>query len=302
MPIPSDSPAFVGVIAPYDFALDREMWRWAPRTVDLLVTRTPQLGLGSTVEMAEAISSDRAVRKATQQLLTTAPSVVVYLCTSGSFVRGAVGERRLRRVMTDAGAPIAVTTAGAVVDACAALDVHRLAVATPYTGAVSARLHDFLAESGVDVVASGQLGREDRIWQVTPAEISALVRSVDRPDADGVFISCTNLRTYDLIPRLEDELGKPVLTANQVSLWAALRAAGIRRPYARQLLFRRTRQRARRGPRRSPSQAAIAALEAQPLPFGAGAPEVVRGAGEVVEAPLDRREHGPRNEPEIRVE
>jgi maleate isomerase len=39
-----------------------------------------------------------------------------------------------------------------------------------------------------------------------------------------VFLACTNLPTYDLIAPLERMLGKPVLTANQVTMWAVLRA------------------------------------------------------------------------------
>ena len=32
---------FIGMVAPYDFALDRELWRWVPDTAHLLLTRTP---------------------------------------------------------------------------------------------------------------------------------------------------------------------------------------------------------------------------------------------------------------------
>jgi maleate isomerase len=53
-----------------------------------------------------------------------------------------------------------------------------------------------------------------------------LIREADSPDAEAVFVSCTNLPTYDLIAPLERELGKPVLTANQVTMWSALRLAG----------------------------------------------------------------------------
>jgi maleate isomerase len=49
---------------------------------------------------------------------------------------------------------------------------------------------------------------------------------VDVPDADGLFISCTNVPTYDIIGPLERWLNKPVLTANQVTVWSALRQIG----------------------------------------------------------------------------
>jgi maleate isomerase len=46
--------------------------------------------------------------------------------------------------------------------------------------------------------------------------------------ADALFISCTNLPTYDVIPQLEAELRIPVISANQVTMWAALRRLGTR--------------------------------------------------------------------------
>lgn len=234
---PNNDDVHVGVIVPYDFALDREIWRWASKRTTLLVTRTPQLGLPSTVEMAEHISNDDTVWHATQQVLTTNPAAVLYLCTSGSFVNGPHGERRLREVMCDAGAPVAVTTAGGLVDACAALDVHTIAVATPYIESVTDKLRFFLNRSGVTVTSSLGLGRAERIWQLTEDDVRELVLAADHPDADAVFVSCTNLRTYSIIRQLEADLGKPVLTANQVSIWATMRAAGIRQPDIKQRLF-----------------------------------------------------------------
>lgn len=250
---------YLGVIVPYDFALDREIWKWTPKRVSLLVTRTPQLGLPSTVAMAESISDESTIRNATKQLLTTEPAAVVYLCTSGSFIRGASWERYMHEVMTDSGAPATVTTAGALVDACHALGVRRLALATPYLDSVTDRLRAFLDQSNVGVVSSIGLGHAERIWQVPEQHVRELVLASDHPDADAVFISCTNLRTYGLIRELEAELGKPVLTANQVSIWAALRAAGIKQPDIKQRLFLDTWHRRRR----SPSKATLAALESQ---------------------------------------
>ncbi|MBJ8345718.1 Asp/Glu/hydantoin racemase [Antrihabitans sp. YC2-6] len=271
---------FLGIIVPYDFALDREIWRWTPKRVSLLITRTAQLGLPSTVAMAESISTDRAVRNATRRLLTTDPAAIVYLCTSGSFIRGAAGEEQMRAVMRKAGAPAAVTTAGALVQACRALDISKIAVATPYIDSVTQRLHTFLDESAVDVVSSIGLGREDRIWQVPEENIVDLVHAADDPRADAVFVSCTNLRTYGLIRQLEIDLGKPVLTANQVSIWAALRAAGIQQPDIKQRLFIDTWRGSRRRP---PSETTLAALESQPLARRAVAPKVVGGGRNLVQ-------------------
>ncbi|HXV94477.1 MAG TPA: Asp/Glu racemase [Pseudonocardia sp.] len=216
----------IGVVAPFDFALDRELWRWVPEDVSLYLTRLPFFTTPMTVEMAVAVGDRRAVRRATRDVLTPEPAVVAYACTSGSFIEGAAGEQVLRRTMIDAGAPSACTTSGALVDALGVLGVRRLAIATPYTETVTLRLVGFLAEHGVQTVASEGLGLLGNIWRVGYREVVELVRAVDRPEAQALFISCTNLPTYDVVEPLEQALGKPVLTANQVTMWAALRAMG----------------------------------------------------------------------------
>jgi maleate isomerase len=216
----------IGVVAPFDFALDRELWRWVPEDVSLYMTRLPYFTTPVTVEMAVACGDRRALRRATRDVLTPEPGVVAYACTSGSFVGGADGEAVLRRTIEGAGAPVACTTSGALVDAITQLRAARLAIATPYIEPVTQRLVGFLREHAVQTVSCQGLGLLGKIWRVTYSEVVEIVKAADCDDADALFISCTNVPTYDLIEPLEQALGKPVLTANQVTMWAALRAIG----------------------------------------------------------------------------
>lgn len=216
----------VGVVAPFDFALDRELWRWAPDDISLYVTRLPFVPVPMTVDMAEELSDGESVRRATRDLLAPEPLVVQYACASASFVHGADGERRLHQTIIDAGAPAAVTTSGALIHALAALDVNRIAVVTPYVDSVTDRLLTFLGEHGTETVSSVGLGLLNHIWKVSYPEVVQAVRDVDHPDAEAVYISCTNVLTYDIIAPLERMLGKPVITANQVGMWGALNAIG----------------------------------------------------------------------------
>jgi maleate isomerase len=128
--------------------------------------------------------------------------------------------------MLSAGAPLATTTSGGLITALRALDLRRIAVVTPYIDSVTERLLTFLDEHRIEVVSSVGLGLLDHIWKVGYAEIVQAVTAVDVPEADGLFISCTNVPTYDIIGPLERWLGKPVLTANQVTMWSALSAIG----------------------------------------------------------------------------
>lgn len=218
----------VGVVAPFDFALDRELWRWAPDDISLYMTRLPFVPVPVTVEMAQELSDADRVRRATQDVLAPEPLVVTYACASGSFVGGAAGERALHASMMSAGAPAATTTSGGLIAALRALRLTRIAVVTPYIDSVTERLVSFLGEHGVEVVSCIGLGLLDHIWKVGYTETVQAVSAVDAPAAEGVFISCTNVPTYDIIGPLERWLGKPVLTANQVTMWSALHA--IRSP------------------------------------------------------------------------
>lgn len=224
------SPPFVqsgvGVVVPHDMALDRELWRWVPDDVTLHLTRTPHVDAEVTVDMVAAISGADTVARGVRDLATTESGVYAYACTSGSFIRGVSGERELVDAMTEAGAPAAVTTSGALLSALSRLDVRCVAIATPYHHSLTALLDDFLVEAGFTLSGSAHLGLTHDIWKVGYETTADLIRRADGPRAEAIVVSCTNLPTYDLIAPLEAELGKPVVTANQVTMWASLQAIG----------------------------------------------------------------------------
>ncbi len=159
---------------------------------------------------------------ATRDVLHVEPEVVAYLCTSGSFIKGLEYERTLCDAICEAGALHAVTTSGALVEAIEHLELSRLSVITPYDAPLTERLHAFLNEAGTEVVRSDHLGLGGGIWKVNYRTIAERIIAADDPRSEAIFVSCTNLPTYDVIAPLEQELGKPVLTANQLTIWACL--------------------------------------------------------------------------------
>ncbi|WP_206613669.1 maleate cis-trans isomerase family protein [Mycolicibacterium elephantis] len=216
----------IGVVTPYDFALDRELWRWVPDDVSLYVTRLRYAPLPVTVDMAVHVSDADNVVAGAANVLAVSPIVTAYACTAGSFVKGMAGEAALVAAMQAAGAPAAVTTSGSMLAALKHLGVHRVATVTPYTADLTIGLTSYLMEAGLEVVATSGLGLTSKIWAVPYEQTAELVRSTNVAEAEAIVISCTNLPTYDLIAPLEAELQKPVVTANQVTMWAALRVAG----------------------------------------------------------------------------
>jgi len=191
--------------------------------VSLHLARTPYEPVPVSMEMARLVSDSHHLASATRDVLHVEPEVVAYLCTSGSFVNGVDYERSLTKAICDAGAPDAVTTSGALAEVLRQLDLHRVSVLTPYDADLTRALHGFLAELDVATVASDHLGLGGGIWKVSYRTIAERILAADHGDAEAIFVSCTNLPTYDLIEPLEAALGKPVLTANQLTMWACLR-------------------------------------------------------------------------------
>jgi len=216
----------IGVVCPFDMALDHELWRWMPAGVNLIFTRTPYYDEPVGLDMAEEISDLAEIQDAVRSVMAISPVVVTYACTSGSFVHGVEGARNLSSAMAAAGAPAAITTSEGLLMALDALGVSKVAVATPYLAELTTRLSSFLEQGGKSVVSQKGLGLDRNIWKVPYAATCDLIRKADAPDAEAIFVSCTNLPTYDVIAYMERELGKPVITANQVTAWSALRLLG----------------------------------------------------------------------------
>lgn len=212
----------IGIIAPFDLALERELWRWVPAEVSLHLARTPYEPVPVSRAMAELVSNTSHLQAATRDVLHVEPEVVAYLCTSGSFIRGVQHERELVDAIMAAGAKSAVTTSGALAEAVTALNINRISVITPYDAELTELLAKFLGDLGVTVVRTDHLGLGGGIWKVNYRTVAERILAADIADAEAIFVSCTNLRTYDVIDPLEQLLGKPVLTANQLTIWACL--------------------------------------------------------------------------------
>lgn len=228
----------IGLVVPCDLTLDREYWRHVAEDVSIHIARTGFHEGGLTLDFVEAVSNLDEVAHATRSLTKIDPCVIAYACTSGSFIHGLAGERRLRQTMLGAGARQAITTSGALAQALRALHVSRVAIATPYIEEVGSRLVAFLDEGGFEVVRAVNLELEEVTGQIAEKQVRELAEAAIHPLAQALFLGCTGLPTFDLIAPLEERFRIPVLSANQVTMWAALGACAAASVVNNQMLFR----------------------------------------------------------------
>jgi maleate cis-trans isomerase len=123
----------------------------------------------------------------------------------------------------------ASSTSIAFVDACRALGVKRVAVAASYPEDVAQHFARFLTAGGVDVVSMGSNGiiTAAEVGTLAPEQVVAMVKAADHPDAEAVLVPDTAMHTLGIVDELETAVGKPVLTANQVTVWKGLELAGV---------------------------------------------------------------------------
>jgi maleate isomerase len=181
----------------------------------------------TTPEALRAMNAE--VQRAAELLATMSPDVVAYTCTAGSFIDGlAATTALLSNIQEIVNCPV-VATSAALIAALQHLGITRVSLAAPYPEDITDHERRFVVDNGFDVVSYGYLGRSGASVRPTSFdEIIALVRRVDRPTAQAIFVSCTDLRALEVIDVLEGELGKPILTSNQVTLWGILEALGTR--------------------------------------------------------------------------
>ncbi len=63
-----------------------------------------------------------------------------------------------------------------------------------------------------------------------PDAVYELGLRADSPDADAIVLSCTDMRSVEVIDRLERTLGKPVVTSNQAMMFQSLQLLGATDP------------------------------------------------------------------------
>ena len=215
----------IGVIVPPgNVAVKREFPLYLPRGIVLNYNR---LSRPDSIQTKESIlAMNDSLEIVAHNLAQAYPEVIAYACTGGSFLEGPGNEAQpAERIQKRTGIP-GVSTSAAVVEALRALGARRVLLVGPYPHDIMRTEVKFLEHYGFTVPAWDSFNcltsEENR--KLTSEQIAEKVLGHRETIAgcDAVFISCTNILVMDQIERLERELGKPVVTSNQATLWAAL--------------------------------------------------------------------------------
>jgi maleate isomerase len=170
------------------------------------------------------------VENATALLARVNPKVVLYAFISSSYTLGAQAEQQLiqRLEKLTNGIPVIVTSKAAI-EALRLFNARKIAVIHPpwFLNEVNSKGKTYFESQDFDVVFCNQLTPLRDFTEVAPIEVYQWVKKNVPSETDIIFIAGNGLRTAGAISKLEKEVRKPILTANQVLLWAALRLIGL---------------------------------------------------------------------------
>jgi maleate isomerase len=232
-------PPQLGLIAlQSDESIEADFRRMLPEGLELMVSRVAsdlEVSAASLRKMEAHLTGAAAMFPSGAQM-----SAVAYGCTSGT---AQIGQARIGTLIRAGVATPEVTEpVSALIAACAHLGIRRLAMLSPYVEEVSARLRDMLAGAGIASAGFGSFNEpeEAKVVRIAPRSIfEAGCMVAGLKDCDALFLSCTNLRTLDVIDKMEAQLGMPVLSSNQVLAWHLCGLAGNQNaPFAPGRLWR----------------------------------------------------------------
>ena len=154
--------------------------------------------------------------------------VIAWNGTSAGWL-GFESDERLCAAITAATGAAATSSVLAVNEALRRLGVSRMALVTPYTGDVQARIVANYRAAGIEVVAERHLDDPGNFSfaRYDDETVAALVREVARAGPEAIVVLCTNFRGARCVSGLEAELGIPVLDSIAVTLWHSMLLAGV---------------------------------------------------------------------------
>lgn len=204
--------------------IDSEFNKLAPEGISVHTTR--MYHLKSTPEGLASLSE--SVERAANELATAKVGIIAFGCTAGGLVKGESWEQEIRKKIEKISNIPAITTISSVVDALNSLNMKKVVVATPYLKNLNELEKAFLEKKDIEVldIMGLEIENSEEIGRREPWESYKLAKelSYKHQEADGIFISCTNFRTIEIIDKLEKDTNLPVVTSVQATLWKCLRS------------------------------------------------------------------------------
>jgi len=223
----------IGVLVPFtNTNLEPDMMMMRPRGATLHFHRLGNYDadeIPGAAQMAGLGASD--ISEDIRLICGVRPDVVLYGCTSATLTHGSDFDKDLADSIKADSNALSLTAAGCLIEALNALDITRVGFASPYVGEINRLATRFLKSRQITTVKCADIGRELGNYgqgALSPDEVTELACRADHADAEALVLSCTDMRSVEVVERIESRLGKAVITSNQAMVFCLMRALGLK--------------------------------------------------------------------------
>ena len=154
--------------------------------------------------------------------------VIAFGCTSAAMV---IGGERVQQLVQGVKPSAKVThPLLAVSEGMRAAGIRKIALLTPYVRSVNDGIAAWLADHGIEVEIAGSFSEPSdlAVARIDAGSVEqAALRLLRESDAQALFVSCTSIRTLEVVARIEAESGRLVTSSNHALAWHTLRLAGL---------------------------------------------------------------------------
>ncbi|MEH7113310.1 Asp/Glu racemase [Neobacillus niacini] len=161
---------------------------------------------------------------------------LAYACLVAIMSQGpgyhCLSEDRLSKVAKDNSSPVpVVSSAGALIEGIKAIGAKKIAIVTPYMKPLTNMVIEYIESEGIKVTDSISLEVADNleVGKLDPFNLINIVDDLDVSEADAVVLSaCVQMQSLPAIQKVQEKLGKPVLSAAVSTVYKLLKELNLK--------------------------------------------------------------------------
>lgn len=223
----------VGVLVPYtNTNLEKDLFSLTLPNVSFHFTRIGGYDLEEIPDHDQMKKmGDSDLNESLNLISAIKPDIILYGCTSATLTRGLKYNYYLENLISTKTNSKVVTASSALINAINDLKIKKIGFASPYEKKINDNAISFFSDAGIKTISCSNISSKIKSLEqglLKSSEIIELVLQANSNNADAIILSCTDLKTLEIIEQLEKKLNKPVISSNQAMIYSLIKILNIR--------------------------------------------------------------------------
>ena len=223
----------VGVLVPYaNTNLELDLHRFNIPNLNYYITRIGGYEVNRTPDEKQMKQmGEYDLTEALKLINGVVPNAILYGCTSATLSKGLKFTHELEKLISKTCGCFAISASGALILAIKSLNIKNIGFASPYVEEINNLAIKYFLEAGLKIVSRSNIGKNlsnHEQGKLSPEKIIKLACEADSKKCEAIVLSCTDMKSVEVISIIEKKLGKPVITSNQAMIFALLKSLNLK--------------------------------------------------------------------------